>query len=183
MKNSILKSTLLLFTLITLSSCSNNDDASNSPSPQPINENKWKLNDYNFARSVSSQTSTTYTNGNPFIQVNVDSVISNDNGTFKTCNVVFWFNTSTEGNYTAKSTNTLVSATTLKYMNIKCIVSNAAGAGAIYESIDTDIGVIVTKVENKFVITTNEPITLNKTFDDGLPNAPVTINFTCDNVR
>ena len=179
MKNSILKSALVFFIMVIVSSCGGSDDNTQ----QPINENTWKLNDYNFARSTSTQTATTYTNGNPFTQVNVDSTISESNGSFKTCNVVFWFNTSTEGTYMAKSATTLSSFSTLKYMNIKCIVTNAAGLGASYESIDTDVSIIVTKVNNKFVITASQPLTLTKTYDNGLPNAPTTINFKCDNVR
>ena len=183
MKNSIFQSALILFSTVTIISCNKDNSKDASPLPQPIIENNWKLNEYNFSRSTSYQNSTTYTNGNPFTQVNVDSKISNDNGSFKTCNVVFWFNTSTDGIYKAKSVDTMLNSVKLKYMNIKCMVSNAAGAGAIYESVNTNIAVTVKKVNNKFVITASEPITLNKTLDDGLVNAPTSMTFTCDNLR
>ena len=170
---------LLLLTAATITSCSKNksDDA---PTPAPGTDNTWKLNDFNFSRNISSQNSTTYTNGSPFTQVNIDSKIATSNVNFKTCNIIFWFNTSTEGTYSMKSKNTVASSATVRNMNVTCIVSNAAGAGAIYESGDTNIPVTVTKVNNKFVITATAPITISKTLDDGLQNAPatMTLNWT-----
>lgn len=77
-----------------------------------------------------------------------------------------------------KSKNTVASSATVRNMNVTCIVSNAAGAGAVYESGDTNIPVIVTKVNNKFVITATAPITISKTLDDGLQNAPATMTLT-----
>ena len=173
----------MFFVIVTISSCSDDSSDFIIPVPEPITEDTWKLNDYNFWRASSVQTSTTYINGDPFTQVNIDSNISNDNASFKTCNLILWFNTSTEGNYTSKSVNTLVSMTTQKFMNIKCLVTNAAGSGATYESTDTNNTIVVTKVDNKFIVTASEPITLTKTYDDGLPNAPSTIIFKCDKVR
>jgi len=179
MKYSIPSTLLLVLTVVTIASCSK-DKSDDGPTPPPSTDNTWKLNDFGFSRSVSSQNTTTYTNGNPFTQVNIDSKIATSNVNFKTCNIVFWFNTNTEGSYSIKSKNTVASFTTVRNMNVTCIVSNAAGAGAIYESGDTNIPVTVTKVNNKFVITATAPITVSKTLDDGLQNAPttMTLNWT-----
>ncbi|WP_298222577.1 hypothetical protein [Flavobacterium sp.] len=141
------------------------------------------MNEYNFSRRVSTQTSTTYTNGKPFTQVIVDSNITNNNNNFKACSLDFWFNTSLVGTYTAKSKNTLVNYDELNYMNISCTVTDAAGKGAIYESIDSNTTVSITKADGKFIMNAPDGITLTKVFDDGLENAPTTMTFKCEKVR
>lgn len=186
MKNSILKSVLAIVLFTAISSCTNSsrNDGGSFPLPIIAAENTWSLNAYNFSRNNSTQSSVTYTNGNPFTQVNIDSNISGVNDSFKTCNVIFSFNTSTEGTYIAKSINTVASFTTLKYIRIQCLVSNTAGVGAIYESIDSNTAVIVTKINNKFIINTTEPISMVKTSsDNNLPNAPATMIFKCNNIQ
>lgn len=183
MKKSIFNSGIILLSAILCASCSS-DSSNDTPStPLPSTENTWKMNDYNFSRRASIQTSTTYTNGNPFTQVNVDSNINNANNNFKTCNVVFWFNTSLEGVYSVKSENTVASFDELNYMVISCSVSDGAGRGAIYKSIDSDITATVTKADGKFLVTVPNAITLTKTLDDGLPNAPTTMTFKSNKVR
>lgn len=187
MKKSFLLFGIALFTLLQVSSCSKNDsvDAPEpTPKPTPIKtEGSWKMNSYTFERRTSFQTLTSYTNGNLFTQVNVDSKITSGNGNFKSCNVVFWFNTQSTGIYTAKSVNTLASNTTLNYMNVKCMVTDAAGKGAIYESVDSSVELEVKKEDGKFVISGPKEISLTKTLDDGLANAPATMTFTCDKVK
>lgn len=182
-----LYSLLFLTFVVSISSCKKDDSKTPTPTPTPIptptTENTWKLNSFGFERSRSFQNSTTYTNGDFFTQVVIDSKISSKNGNFKYCQLVFWYNTSTEGIYTTKSVNTLVSFTTLQYINIKCTVSDVAGKGAVYESTDTNNPVIVKKVNNSFILTTSEPITLTRTLDDGLDNSPNTLTFVCDKVN
>lgn len=179
----LLKGLCTLLTLFLLHSCSSDGGNSNTPTPLPATENSWKMNDYNFSRRASIQTSTTYTNGRPFTQVNVDSNISNSNNTFKSCNVIFWFNTSLTGVYSVKSENTVVSFDALNYMTISCFVSDGAGHGAMYKSIDSDNSATVTKVNDKFVVTVPNAITLTKTLDDGLVNAPATMTFKSNKVQ
>ncbi len=187
MKKPILLFSIALFTMVQISSCSKNDsvDAPEpTPKPTPItSEGTWEMNSYKFERRTSLQTLTSYTNGNLFTQVNVDSKITSSNGNFKSCNVVFWFNTQSTGIYTAKSVNTLVSNTTLNYMNVKCMVTDAAGKGAIYESVDSGVEIDVKKEDGKFVITGTKEISLTKTLDDGLANAPATMTFKCNKVK
>lgn len=187
MKLSKLYSILFLSLVLLISSCKKDDTKTPTPTPNPTpsptTENTWKLNNFGFARSMSFQNSTTYTNGDFFTQVIIDSKISNSNGNFKYCQLVFWYNTSTEGTYTTKSVNTLVSFTTLQYINIKCTVSDVAGKGAVYESTDTNNPIIIKKVNNSFVLTASESITLTRTLDDGLANAPSTLTFVCDKVN
>lgn len=182
MKKSIFNSGIMLLSAILFISCSS-DSNDSTPTPSPSTENTWKMNDFNFLRRVSIQTSTTYTNGKPFTQVNVDSNINNSNNNFKTCNVIFWFNTSLVGTYSVKSENTLVNFVELNYMTISCSVSDGAGHGAMYKSIDSDITATVTKVDGKFVVTVPNAVTLTKTLDDGLPNAPTTMTFKSNKVR
>ncbi|WP_310556015.1 hypothetical protein [Flavobacterium sp.] len=184
MKKSIFKSVLVLTAFLLFSSCSNSSDNPVVPIPIiPVAGNSWKMNDYNFSRRISTQTLTNYTSGKPFTQVNVDSNISTTNNNFKTCNVVFWFNTHLAGVYSVKSKNTVASDVELNYMNIQCVVYDLAGKGAIYESsIDSNVSVTVEEVNGKLVITCADLITLTKTLDDGLANAPETMTFTCDKV-
>lgn len=183
MKKRLLNSLCATAAILLLHSCSSDGGNSNTPTPLPSTENSWKMNDYNFSRRASIQTSTTYTNGRPFTQVNVDSNISNSNNNFKSCNVIFWFNTSLTGVYSVKSENTVVSFDNLNYMTISCFVSDGAGHGAMYKSIDSDITATVTKVNDKFVVTVPTGITLTKTLDDGLVNAPVTMTFKSNKVH
>lgn len=169
---------------LLLISCSSDDSSNDDGStPLPTTENTWKMNDYNFSRRASIQTSTNYTNGRPFTQVNVDSNISNSNSTFKSCNVIFWFNTSLEGIYSVKSENTVITHDDLNYMVISCSVSDGAGHGAMYKSIDSNTAATVTKVDGRFVVTVPTAITLTKTLDDGLANAPATMTFKSNKVR
>lgn len=185
MKNSSLKSAFAFALISFLSiSCSSSDDDGNqpAPTPTPVTENSWSLDSNNYVRSNSTQTSTTYTSGEPFTIVNVDSNFNN-NVIFKTCNFIPTFNTSTVGTYTIKSQNTVFSNVTLKTMYIRCYVSNAAGSGAMYESIDSNLTATVTQVEGKFVVTITEPVTLTRILNDNFPQAPQTFTLKCNKVR
>lgn len=183
MKNSILLFATLVSTILFVTiSCSSDSENSNPP-PTPINEDTWKLDNYNFSRFTSNQTSTTYVNGNPFTILNIDSNTNNSNDPFKTCNLTITFNTSTTGSYTIKSQTSVVTNTIQKIMSIRCIVSNGLGSGATYESIDSNKAATVTQVNGKFVVLINEPITLNLTTNNGLSQAPQTFTFRCNNVR
>ncbi|UPT69850.1 MAG: hypothetical protein M0D53_11985 [Flavobacterium sp. JAD_PAG50586_2] len=181
-KKSILKSILYLLIGSALSiSCSSDDGNQNNP-PPAANENTWTLDTNNFIRSNSTQTATTYTSGEPFTIVNVDSNFNN-NQIFKTCNFIPTFNTHTTGTYTVKSQNTVFSNVTLKTMYIKCFVSNGLGNGAMYESMDSDLTATVTQVDGKSVVTITEPVTLTRTYNDNFPQAPQTFTLTCNKVR
>lgn len=181
-KKAILKTIfILLITSAVSISCSSGDDGGTN-NPQPANENTWTLDTNNFVRSNSTQTLTTYTSGEPFTIVNVDSNFNN-NQVFKTCNFVPTFNTSTTGTYTVKSQSTVFSNVTQKTMYIKCLVSNGLGNGAMYESIDSNLSAIVTQVDGKFVVSITEPITLTRIYNDGFVQAPQTFTLTCNKVR
>ncbi|WP_412476241.1 hypothetical protein [Flavobacterium sp. TBRC 19031] len=183
MKNSILSFVLLISAILFSSVSCSSDGGNSNPPPTPNNEDTWKLDNYNFSRLTSNQTSTTYVNGNPFTILNIDSNTNNSNDPFKTCNLTIIFNTSTTGNYTIKSQTSVVSNTTQKIMDIRCIVSNGLGSGATYESIDSNLTATVTQINGKFVVLINEPITLNRTSNNGLSQAPQTFTFRCNNVR
>lgn len=179
MKKSIYHSFLILIAATTFLACKKDKEET----PVANTDNTWKLSSYAFSRNFSTQTNTTYTGGQPFTMVNVDSKIADENGSFKYCNLVFWFNTSTSGDYTISNTDTLVNNVDSKYVQIKCTVSNVAGVGAVYESSHTSTALSIALDGTQFVVTSKNAVTLTKTFDDGLPDAPVTISFECTKVR
>jgi hypothetical protein len=179
MKKSIYQTFLILITATTLIACKKDKEET----PVANTDNTWKLNNYNFSRNFSSQINTTYTGGQPFTMVNVDSKIADENGSFKYCNLVFWFNTSTSGDYTISSADTLVSNVDSKYVQIKCTVSNVAGVGAIYESSHTNTSLSIAMEGTQFVVTSKNAVTLTKTLNDGLPDAPATVSFESTKVR
>lgn len=183
MTNSILKSffILLIITSIT-TACSSSDDSGGTTPPPSANENTWTLDNNNYIRSASTQTSTTYTSGEPFTILNVDSNFNN-NAVFKTCNFIPTFNTSTVGIYTIKSQATVFSDVTQKTMYIKCMVSNGSGGGAMYESLDSNVNATVTQVDGKFVVTITEPVTISRIYVDNFPQAPQTFTLKCNKVR
>jgi hypothetical protein len=179
MKKSIYQSFLILIAATTFLACKKDKDET----PAANTENTWKLSSYAFSRNFSTQTNTTYTGGQPFTMVNVDSKIADENGSFKYCNLVFWFNTSTVGDYTISSVDTLVNNVDSKYVQIKCTVSNVAGLGAVYESSHTATNLVIAQDGTQFVITANNSVSLTKTLNDGLPDAPTTVTFGCNKVR
>jgi hypothetical protein len=81
------------------------------------------------------------------------------------------------------SADTLVNNVDSKYVQIKCTVSNVAGVGAVYESSHTSTALSIALDGTQFVVTSKNAVTLTKTFDDGLPDAPATISFECTKVR
>ena len=183
MKKVILKSVLaVIFTALFLS-CSEGDGGSNTPTPQPVYEGAWSLNAYNFTRRVSVQTLSNYGPNKPFTIVNTDSSIMTTNNNFKACNAIFTFNTQSNGVYTVQSQNKVATFDQLNYMFIKCIVTDTAGKGAIYESNNSTVAINVETINGKFAITSTNDIVLTKTLDDGLVNAPATMIFKCDKVR
>ena len=182
MKNSFLKSLFILLIISTFcTACSSSDDGDNTPPPS-ANENTWTLDDNNYIRSNSTQNSTTYTSGEPFTIINVDSNFNN-NLVFKTCNFVPTFNTSTVGTYTVKSQATVFSDVTQKTMYIRCFVSNGSGGGAMYETTNSNVNATVTQVEGKFVVTITEPVTITRIYADNFPQAPQTFLLKCNKVR
>lgn len=181
MKFTIYIFALALSVIIIITSCSNNDDSSTMP--VEMLSNKWQLNDYKYSRNFSSQISTTYVSGEPFTAVSIDSNISNENGLFKSCNLVLTFNTSTTGYYTVKSLNSLVSDVLLKNLSVRCIVTDVAGHGAVYESVDSNVTAIVAFADGKFVISIPQAITLTRLINDDLVNAPETFSFKCNEVQ
>ncbi|NHM07575.1 hypothetical protein G4D82_10110 [Flavobacterium sp. CYK-4] len=180
MKKSILNSGILLMTILLFISCSSDSSSDNNTSP--ATENNWKLGNYSFSRTSSVQNTSTYVNGNPFTLVITESNIRNDNN-FKACKLTFFFNTHQTGTYTIKSEDALYDNHLLKYLHIECIAVDSAGKTAIYESVDTSISATVTKVENLFVVDVPDQVTLTKTYDGGLENAPGTMTFKCQKVR
>lgn len=185
MRNSNLKNILILFTIgIFASSCSssNDDDSGSFPLPEPSTENIWSLDNNSFIRSNSTQTSTTYTSGEPFTIINADSNFNN-NPVFKTCNFVTTFNTSTVGTYIVKSQTTTFQDVSQKTLYIRCFVTNGLGSGAMYESIDSNLPATITNANGNFLISIEQPITLTRILNDGFEQAPQTFTLICNKVR
>jgi hypothetical protein len=180
MKSTIILSFLFLAFLLQLTSCSKDDPKSQNPS---TTENTWKLDSYNYTRRISTQLSETFTNGDAYIIVNIDSNIATENTPFVNCNLVISFNTSTIGDYTIKSQVTALSNTKLKNMYIQCTIGSGAGTGAIYQSVDSNLTASVTHINGKYVITIPSNITLTRTFNDGLAQAPLNFLLSCNEVR
>jgi hypothetical protein len=176
MKNTICICFLLISVIILITSCSNDDS---STMPVEMLSNRWQLDDYNF----SSQISTTYVSGEPFTAVSIDSNISNENGLFKSCNLVLTFNTSTTGYYTVKSLNSLVSDVLLKNLSVRCIVTDVAGHGAVYESVDSNVTAVVAFADGKFVISIPQAIAMTLLINNDLANAPESMTFKCNEVH
>lgn len=185
-QTSLLKTLFVALLLgLPLLSCSSSDDGGGTPiipTPQPVSENVWSLDNYSFTKRISAQNGSSYGNGNPFLHINVDSNVMPANGKFKTCSLNIIFNTNTEGTYLVKSQNTTVSNTAEKYLQISCTVTDMNGNGAIYDSVDTTIPATVTLVNGKFVVTINQDVTLNKVLDDDL-DAPQTVTFKCNKAQ
>lgn len=183
MKNPVIKPVLIaLAVLFSLTSCGGSDD-DNPNAGTPGIEDTWKLDNYSYARDVSTQTASSYGNGNPFTVVNIGSRINNANGAFKQCNLMITFNTSTVGNYTLSSRNTLIGNSTQKLMHIKCTVTDAQANAVVYESADSSLPATVTQSNGKFVVQVNGPVPLTQTQNNGFPQAPQTFQFSCNNVR
>jgi len=163
-----------------LSGCSKDDPAPQNP---VTSENSWKLNTYNYSRRTSTQTSTTFTNGDPFTIVYTDSNIATANNPFTNCSLIMTFNTSTTGEYGIKSQTTTFSDTKLKYMHVKCIVLSGVGTAAWYESTDGNLKASVTQVDGKYVVTIPSGTTLVRTYNDGLTQAPDNFVLLADRVR
>jgi len=169
------------FVLVMLQTACSKDD----PAPQnPVtSENSWKLDTYNYSRRTSTQTSTTFTNGDPFTIVYTDSNIATANNPFTNCSLIMTFNTSTTGEYVIKSQTTTLSDTKLKYMHVKCIVLSGAGTAAWYESTDGNLKASVTQVDGKYVVTIPTGTELTRTYNDGLTQAPNNFVLLADRVR
>jgi hypothetical protein len=71
----------------------------------------------------------------------------------------------------------------LKNMYIQCTIGSGAGTGAIYQSIDSNLAASVTQVSGKYVITIPSSITLIRTLNDGLAQAPLNFLLSCNGVR
>ena len=176
--------------LAVLSSCSNdnnNNNNNNNPIievPVPItSENTWKLADYTYTKAVSNQQLSAYTNGNPFTLININSNIVSLNGIYVASSLDIAFNTNTIGTYTIKSAATSGAESLLKYMDIQCSISNSSGKTAIYKSTDTNINATITEVDGKFVVNIPNEVVLQRTFVNGLVDAPQTFTFRCNKVR
>ncbi len=180
MKPIINLSFLFFIVLLQLVSCSKDD-----PMPQNSSntQNTWKLDSYAYSRSRSVQTSVTWTGGQPYTIVNIDSEAALNNNLFVVCNFVITFNTSATGTYIVKSINTVASDVTAKTMSIQCNVTNGSGSGAIYESVDSNTTATVKQVDSKFVVSITTPVTLTRTLNDGLAQAPQNILLSCNEVR
>lgn len=183
MKKFIFNSAVTVVTMLLLISCSSDSSSDDNNTPTPSTENSWRLNNYNFSRRISTQVLSSYTDSKPFTLIQVQSTVTTNNNNFKFCSIDFVYNTHQTGTYLVKSENTVVVDHLLPYMSIKCTVTDTAGKGAIYSSNDSALNATVTKVGDQFVIDVPESITMTKTFDDGLENAPATMNFKCQKVR
>ena len=172
-----------MLTVVAISSCDKDSPNGNTPPPQPITENIWKLDNYNYSRSVSTQMPQTTTSGNPYNIVIVDSNSNTANNPYRNCQVAITFGTNDVGTYTVKSQNTTLSNVLVKNMHIKCTIASGTGTGAIYDSSDSNITVNVTKVDGKFVIDIPLGITLTRTLNDGMANPPTNFILTAQKIR
>ena len=180
MKPTIILSFLLVAFQLQLTSCSKDNPKPQNPSST---ENTWKLDSYSYARKISTQLSEKFTNGDAYTIVSIDSNIATENTPFVNCNLVISFNTSTTGDYTIKSPVTALSNTKLKNMYIQCTIGSGAGTGAIYQSVDSNLTASVTQVGGKYVINIPSSITLTRTLNDGLAQAPLNFLLNCNGVR
>jgi len=180
-KNSISKLALLLFAIVTIPSCSSSDDATPAPFPLPIiTENVWKLDNYNYARRVSIQT---YSSLGNFTIVNIDSNVATANSPYTNCNLVITFNTSSIGDYTVKTQNTMFTNATLKYMHIRCQIASGNGTGAVYDSVDSNVTATITRVNGKFVVNIPNNVILTRSSNDGMVNPPANFTLTAQKVQ
>jgi len=170
-----------VLSVLMLLTCCGKDDS--SPQNSVTTENSWKLDSYSYSRRVSDQTSTTFTNGDPFTIIVIDSNIATANSPFVNCSFAITFNTSTVGNYSIKSQNTALTNTKLKNMSIQCTIGSGVGTGAIYQSVDSSLTATVTQADGKYVITIPSGVTLTRTVNDGLAQAPTTFVLTAEKVR
>lgn len=166
--------------LILLVSCSKDDPTPQNPS---TSENSWKLDAYKYGRRTSTQTSTLFTNGDPYTVVYIDSNIATANNPFTNCSLILTFNTSTTGDYVIKSQSTTLSNSASKYMHIRCIVLSSVGTAATYDSTDGNLIASVTQVDGKYVVTISTSTSLTQTLNDGLVQAPNSFVLTADKVR
>lgn len=175
-------STLLLASIFFYS-CSSSDDSEPIPLPTPVpTENVWKLDNFNYTRRVSNQTSISQ---GKFTIVNIDSNIASSNDPFTTCNLILTFSTvaSTYGDYTVKTQNTLFLNENMKYVHVKCQIASGSGTGAIYESTDSAVLVNISKVNGVFIADIPNTVTLTRTYNDGMINPPNTVNLTAQKVQ
>lgn len=173
-------SLFLLASILTIS-CSSNDDSKPEPLPNPVpTENIWKLDNYNYARRVSNQSTSVQGN---FTIVNIDSNIATANSPYTNCNLVITFNTSSIGDYTVKTQNTMFTNSTLKYMHIRCQIASGNGTGAVYDSTDSNIMANVALENGKFIITIPNGAILTRTSNDGMVNPPNNFTLTAQKVQ
>jgi hypothetical protein len=65
----------------------------------------------------------------------------------------------------------------------KILHNKGLGSGAIYESVDSNTTATVKQVDSKFVVSITTPVTLTRTLNDGLAQAPQNFALSSNEVR
>ncbi len=175
--------------LIFLSSCckSDNDDSNNNPSVS--NSNTWKMGTYNYKRGTSANNGSP----NPINDISVVVVgtagSESTNGLYAGSSITFTFFGGQTGTYVIKSFETVgmahVNNPSLKYISARVGVGSQSPNTNLYLTQDSDVTANVTIVDGKYHITISNPSVLTKSniiTGTGIPNAPNTFDFTCNDV-
>lgn len=156
-----------------------------SPAPIITTSNTWKMNTYTYVQGTSSSG---YYNGVSSIVIST-SGFSNANGAFSGSSISFVFWGNAVGTYTIQSFSTVGQAystnPSLKYISISSNVGTEFPNTTKYDSQDSNLTAEVSLENGKYHITISNPIVLTKgvSVGTGVPNAPSTFTFTCDNVH
>jgi hypothetical protein len=180
---------LILAATFSTSSCKKSksgtpEPALQNPPPPQSTANTWKMDNYKYVRGGSAGEF----DGSVTALVISTSGFSNANGFFSGSSVGISFWGGAVGTYTIKSSETVAQAhldnPALKFLSVFISVgiefSNATG----YESQDSNVTASVTLVNGKYHVTISSPVSLIKSVNvgTGVPNAPNSFNFTCDDI-
>ncbi len=187
MKSTLLKIPFLLF-LAILFSCEKDDMGSSTVNnPSETNSNTWKMGSYSYVRGTSANT------GSPINNISVVVVSTSGfesiNGAFAGSGISFTFYGGQPGTYIIKSFETVgmanVNNPSLRYISATVGVGTQSPNSNSYLSQDSEVTAIVSIIDGKYHITISNPTVLIKSniiTGTGIPNAPNTFSFTCNDV-
>ncbi len=164
-------------------SCSKGHDSSTPPAT----DSNWKMGNYTYTRSASSQTA----NGNLKAIAVSTSGNGGNYGAYSGSALTFTFYSNLgPGKYSPATVEDLVKNPATKLIKIDCVVGSAVNTGSVMYSlaessaIVTDVTADVTVDGNgQYHISLSKPLTLTKTIivGNGIPDAPNTAQLTINN--
>ncbi len=163
----------------------NSTTDSSLPPPPASTSNTWKMNAYNYTRGTSSGG---YYNNVTSLVIST-SGFSNAHAAFSGSSISFVFWGNAIGTYTIQSFSTVGQANatnpSLKYISISSNVGTEFANTTKYDSQDSNATAEVSLENGKYHVTISKPIVLTKgvSVGTGVPNAPATFTFTCDDVH